>query len=160
MDEQTKERAITGWLAQAHPVPRQAHAEWDNDGVALLPLGPHFSAVRIPASRIHAAVSSTDLKVITEVLAEWLDGPVIHGAHGTSGAYHALVPNEADLDWDIPYAPLLGPGTYLGVPRLDRQRPPGVHWVVRPRYEGHLCASSYVRALLAVAEAAEAGAGQ
>lgn len=62
--------AVRDWLAKAHPVPRQAMAEWANHGVALLPLGARFDAVRVPASRIHAAVGSDEPSVVAGTLGE------------------------------------------------------------------------------------------
>jgi hypothetical protein len=44
----------------------------------------------------------------------------------------------------------LGPGVYLGVPRIDRRQPPGTYWVVPPRYAGDLCRPQAVAALIEV----------
>ncbi|WP_369169651.1 hypothetical protein AB5J49_17995 [Streptomyces sp. R28] len=149
MNTQALNRLITEWLAGAHPVPEQARAEWSSQGVALLPLGRRFAAVRLDGYLVHAALGSDDPGTVTEALTERLRGPVIHD-HRTSGpTYYALVQWHAGLAWDYgETAPCLQGDTYLGVPRIDRREPPGTYWVVLPRYDGDLCRPQAVRELI------------
>lgn len=146
------DRLITEWLARAHPVPQQAHAEWSHQGVALLPLGGLFAAVRLPCELVQAAVGYEEPALIAAAIQEWLSGPVIHD-HRTAGAtYYALINWGAGVIQQLEQAedaPCLGKGTYLGVPRIDRREPPGTYWVVPPRRDGDLCRPAAVRSLVA-----------
>ncbi|MFJ1974691.1 hypothetical protein ACIO93_39375 [Streptomyces sp. NPDC087903] len=149
MDSQTPNTAITDWLAQAHPVPEQARTEWSNQGVALLPLGRRFAAVRLSGALVHAALRSDHPEVVAEVLSGRLRGPVIHDHRATGPTYYALIQWHAGLVWDYNRsAPCLRDDTYLGVPRIDRREPPGTYWVVPPRYDGDLCRPQAVRDLI------------
>lgn len=144
-------RLIAEWLARAHPVPAQAWAEWENQDVALLPLGGLFTAFRLPGRIVHAALCRDAPDEVSRALQQWLRGPVIHDHRSTGATYYALtnwgagVIHQLDQDPDVP---CLGLGTYLGVPRVDRQEPPGTYWVVPPRYDGDLCRPAAVRSLI------------
>jgi len=146
------DRLISEWLARAHPVPRQARADWSNQGVALLPLGNLFAAVRLPGGLVCAAVGCEEPDQVAVALDELLHGPVIHDHRNTGATYYALINwgagviQQVEQDED---APCLGKGTYLGVPRIDRRQPPGTYWVVPPRYDGDLCRPRAVRSLVA-----------
>lgn len=144
-------RLTTEWLARAHPVPQQAHAEWSQQGVALLPLGKLFAAVRLPGGLVHAAIGYERPELVAVALRRCLRGPVIHD-HRTAGqTYYALIQWHAGRVWDYgDTAPCLHGDVYLGVPRLDREQPPGTFWVVRPRYDGDLCRPELVRELIDV----------
>ncbi|GAB2845959.1 hypothetical protein GCM10027074_11030 [Streptomyces deserti] len=147
--QQALERAIAEWLARSHPAPEQVRREWAAQGVALLPLGGRFATVRMPSEVVHAAVRSKDRDEVAVALGELLGGSVIHDRRVAGGTYYALIEAHAGLVWaygDI--ATCLGRGTYLGVPRIDRQQPPGTYWVVPPRYEGDLCAPRSIVALV------------
>jgi hypothetical protein len=146
------DRLISEWLARAHPVPQQARTEWSKQGVALLPLGGLFAAVRLPGELVYAALRCEDPDQVAAALRVWLRGPVIHD-HRTAGAtYYALINwgagviQQMDQEED---APCLGQGTYLGVPRIDRREPPGTYWVVAPQHDGDLCRPAAVRSLIA-----------
>ncbi|GAB7108671.1 hypothetical protein JCM4814A_69850 [Streptomyces phaeofaciens JCM 4814] len=144
-----KYRLISEWLARAHPVPQQAHTEWSRQGVALLPLGERFAAVRLTGELVHAAIGCTEPSAVAVALQERLPGPIIHDHRRTGPTYYALIPWHAGLVWDYgERAPCLLGETYLGVPRLDRREPPGTYWVLRPRYDGHLCRPQSVRDLV------------
>ncbi|WP_399939689.1 putative ATP-grasp-modified RiPP [Streptomyces sp. BBFR25] len=147
--QEALDRVISEWLARSSPHPEQARREWATQGVALLPLGERFAAVRLPAHVVHAALRSEDRDQVAVALGESLGGSVIHDRRVAGGTYYALIQGHAALAW--PYddiATCLGHGTYLGVPRIDRQQPPGTYWVVPPRYEGDLCAPRAITALV------------
>lgn len=142
------DRFIIEWLARAADLPATARHEWQDRGVALLPCGRTFGAVRLPATLVHAAAGSDTTATVTAAL-RMLDGPVIHDGRVTS-PYYALVQAHAGLVWDgAEDTPALGPESYLGVPRLDWQEPPGPHWLIPPRREGDLCRPSLVREFIA-----------
>lgn len=149
MDTQTSSRMITEWLARAHPVPDQARSEWANQGVALLPLGRRFAAIRLAGSLVHAALGSEDADLVAEMLALRLSGPLIHDHRVAGPTYYALIQWHAGLVWDYSdEAPCLHGDTYLGVPRIDRREPPGTYWAVPPRFDGDLCRPQAVRDLI------------
>ncbi|AYA18550.1 hypothetical protein DCW30_05965 [Streptomyces alfalfae] len=142
--------ALSEWLARAQDGPDHARAEWKTSGVALLPLGRRFDAVRMPEPLVHAALDTQFLTEAAEGLARRLLGPVIYDGRTMGGTYYALMQPYAARYW--PHddkAPWLGLGTYLGVPRLDRTEPPGTHWVVPPQAVGRLCPVALVGQLVA-----------
>ncbi|GAA2421916.1 hypothetical protein GCM10010255_73510 [Streptomyces coeruleofuscus] len=123
-----------------HPEPERVRTEWAAQGVALLPLGERFAAVRMASDVVHAAVQSEDQERVAAALGELLGGSIIYDRRVAGGTYYALVDWHAGLAWAYDgIVSCLGRGTYLGVPRIDRQRPPGTYWVVPPRYAGDLC---------------------
>ncbi|MFI8346640.1 hypothetical protein [Streptomyces sp. NPDC085596] len=132
---------IRNWLAGAHGSPEQVRREWARCGLALLPLGSRFDAVRIPGELLHAAVGSG-------AVGDALDGPVIHDVRTLGPTYWALVPRQDDWPGDAE-TPLLSHGTYLGVPDLTVIGPPGSFWVTAPRRRHHLCRAEEVLALIA-----------
>jgi hypothetical protein len=140
---------IAHWLATTHAIPRRAYAEWTDQGVALLPLGRRFSAIRIPGDLLHAATGSSEPEQVARAVRGMLDGPVIHDPLTTGAAYYALVPYGRSTPWlGANDTPLLGPDVYLGVPVLDHTTPPGTHWVTPPRYRNDLCAHDSVCQLI------------
>ncbi|MFF4348864.1 hypothetical protein [Streptomyces sp. NPDC001530] len=147
--QQATDREIAEWLTMEHPVPRQVWTEWATHGVALLPLGKRFAAVRMTTDAVHAMVDSDQLADVASAVRDLLCGPVVYDRRAVGVTYYALVQRDTELVWthdDV--APCLGQGVYLGVPRLDRREPPGTYWVVPPRYPGDLCTSQAVAALV------------
>ncbi|MER6462280.1 hypothetical protein ABT278_17600 [Streptomyces sp. NPDC001228] len=141
--------AISEWFARAHPSPARAWHEWAVQGVALLPLGDRFAAVRMASDEVHAAVDSSHPDQVAVCLGLLLGGSIIYDRRAAGGTYYALIQGHAGLVWaydDI--ATCLGHGSYLGVPRLDRQQSPGTYWLVPPRYEGDLCTPRSITALV------------
>ncbi|WP_309095287.1 hypothetical protein [Streptomyces sp.] len=151
------------WLLAAHPTPSTAQAEWDSVGVAVLPVGTQFAAIRIPrtvvlnAIRLELARHSTLDRFLGEML--W-DGPVICDQHAQR--YYALVPADTPLVWTVAAAEwprlgveILGNDWHLGVPRLpaqDHYGPPSAsHWAVPMRRPGQLCEPAAVARLVATA---------
>jgi len=155
--------ATEHWLLSTHPTPRQARKEWTQDGIALLPLGTLFSAVRIPARLVHAAASSEDPSTVDAFLTEALHGgPVICDPRGRH--YYALVPASTASRWRHPAAECLGRDTYLGVPRLDAagldSRTWASYWSVPMSSAAELCSPEAVSQIVVLGSfrAAEEGA--
>jgi hypothetical protein len=146
--------AAAHWLLSAHPAPGQARDEWSSEsGLALLPLGTLFSAVRIPERLVHAAAGSEDPAVVDAFLAEALHGgPAICDPRGRR--YYALVPASTAVKWRQPGAESLGRGTYLGVPRLDavnrNAQAWSSYWSVPMPSAAELCTPAAVAQLVAV----------
>jgi hypothetical protein len=142
-------RLIAEWLARAHPTPKQARQEWSMWGVALLPLGERFAAVKMASELVHAAIAADDPAQVPLALGDLLVGCVIYDRRTAGGTYYALIQWHAGVVWaHEAVAPCLGDGTYLGVPHVDRRAPPGSYWMVAPRYEGDLCRPGAVAALV------------
>ncbi|MFD9863609.1 hypothetical protein [Streptomyces alboflavus] len=146
-------RAVSCWLAQAHPISHQVHEEWLRHGVALLPLGRHFDAIRVPAARIHAALGTDDPATVTADLADRLHGPVIRDTRSGERPYYVLVAPAAEWDGDGAEE-RLSAGTYLGVPRLGPLSTAAA-WAVPPKHAGDLCDPARLRAVLALADGVE-----
>ncbi|MEU5432958.1 hypothetical protein AB0G73_06215 [Streptomyces sp. NPDC020719] len=140
--------AITNWLASAHDTPTRARREFDV-GIALVPTGTKFDAIRLPAPVVHAAAGSSAPEAVVAFLAEGLKvGAVIHDAYGVGVWYYALVPPGTYDHWRVPGVECLAPGTWLGVPRLDFLPRPGPHWALPPRAVGSVCDARAVAALV------------
>ncbi|MFD5754583.1 hypothetical protein ACFWIZ_04805 [Streptomyces sp. NPDC127044] len=158
-----RQLAAEHWLLSTHPAPSNARAEWDKHGVALLPLGTLFSAVRIPGRLLLALVGSEELRAVDVFLGQVLDGgPVICDPHGHR--YYALVPasmpatwHQAAEEWRAALdVDVLGRGTYLGVPRMDALEvsPQGCvsYWAVPMASAATLCAPLAVARLIAAGQ--------
>ncbi|NYV72823.1 hypothetical protein [Streptomyces sp. UH6] len=144
-------RTIEAWLASARSEPAKALEEWRDQGVTLLPLGRHFSAVRIPVALVHSAldVDDSDGRRLAAVLRSSLNGPVIRDQRASGGVYYALVPWWSASGWsEGDGVHLLGDGVYLGVPALKRTDPPGSHWVLLPKHRHDLCSTGRVADLI------------
>ncbi|GAA0905580.1 hypothetical protein [Streptomyces thermoalcalitolerans] len=150
--------AVGHWLLAACPDEHRgyARAEWEQQGVALLPLGALFSAVRIPARLVHAVAGRTRPEHVDEFLGQTLEGPVICSPRHQR--YYALVPpsmpvswHRAMDDWRTQDVDCLGRGTYLGVPRPDavEPRPLDPYWSVPMPSLGILCPPLAVARLIA-----------
>ncbi|MFG2269155.1 hypothetical protein ACGFNY_05195 [Streptomyces chartreusis] len=162
--------AAEHWLLSTLPEDRRARArlEWREEGVAMLPLGTLFSAVRLPARLIMAITGPLAPYEIDAFLADALDGgPVICDPHGPR--YYALVPasvprtwRDAADEWRDADADVLGRDTLLGVPRLDATEVNPLarasYWSVPMESMGMLCAPLKVARLIAAAQAAMAEA--
>ncbi|MEU6125976.1 hypothetical protein [Streptomyces sp. NPDC047123] len=141
--------ALTAWLASSQSVPEKAWQEWTESGVALLPLGSRFDAIRLPEALVCAAVGATVPREVAAHLSCLIEGPVIYDGRTLGGSYYVLTEPGRARTWkhqDV--TPRLSHGTYLGVPRLGRTGPPGTYWVRPPRFEGDLCESTAVAAVV------------
>ncbi|MCX4805696.1 hypothetical protein OG594_29455 [Streptomyces sp. NBC_01214] len=143
------------WYARSLADPAAAHAAWREHGVAVLPLGARFEAVRIPDPLAHAAVQSADDRVVDLALALALEGPVIHDVRGRN--HYALVEPGTAQRWRSRDAvECLGHGTHLGVPDPGRDRAaPGrsLYWAAAPGPGAYFCRVGAVRLLVRVGEA-------
>ncbi|MGW1951277.1 hypothetical protein ACWCPI_00715 [Streptomyces sp. NPDC001920] len=138
----------------------RARVEWRQFGVAMLPLGVRFSAVRLPGDLVLAAAcSSWNPAEVDQFLAEALDGgPVV--CDPRHHRYYALVPGsmprtwrQAAEDWREMDVDCLGSGTILGIPPLyrDEFNPTAVasYWSVPMPSAATLCKPLSVARLIA-----------
>lgn len=138
----------------------RSRTEWAERGMALLPLGTLFSAVRIPGRMVLALADTTTPAEADAFLDKVLDGgPVICDPRGLR--YYALVPGsmpttwrQAAEDWRPLSVDLLGHGTVLGVPRVtaaefDPATPHASYWSVPMSSAGMLCQPLAVARLIA-----------
>lgn len=147
--------ALSAWFAHSQPAPDRAFREWEETGVALLPLGSCFDAVRLPEALVRAATGVTAPQDITTRLSWLIEGPVIYDGRTLGGSYYALTKSCRTRIWKHQdTTPRLSHGTYLGVPRLDRTEPPGTYWIVLPRFVGDLCEPAAVAAVVNLGQSA------
>lgn len=157
--ESAPAQTVERWLLSALPEfgRTRARDEWNEYGVAVLPLGTLFSAVRLPALLVHAVAASTVPEDIDDVLTEALNGgPVICDLR--RGRYYALVPagvptawQDAAEDWRRADVEVLGRGWYVGVPRTDATEPglTDSYWSVPMPSAAILCTALGVARLIA-----------
>ncbi|MFI6644527.1 hypothetical protein [Streptomyces sp. NPDC050504] len=139
--------AVAAWLASTAPAPDTAHEDWTTPlgGVAFLPLGVHFDAIRIPIGLIRAAAGSDNDPEITPVLEELLSGgPVLTDGYRW---YHALVPLGTQKTWTRTDAQCVSDGTWLYVPH-PTWTSCGISWAVPPTRVGATCTAADVVRLL------------
>ncbi|MFE2042562.1 hypothetical protein ACFXAZ_16865 [Streptomyces sp. NPDC059477] len=152
------------WLLSTLDSPGRdrARKEWQEHGLALLPLGTLSAAVRLPGAVV-AAVTGDDTPsdAADDTLAEILDdGPVICDLH--SARYYALVPpstprtwRDAIEEWRSLGVDALGHGTYLGVPHPALTEPDrrscASYWSVPMDPPPTLCSPLHVARLIAAA---------
>ncbi|MGY1454175.1 hypothetical protein [Streptomyces sp. SS8] len=148
-------RAVEQWLLSALDEDRQgkARAQWAETGVALLPCGRLFAAVRLPAGLVHAAARSAEPETVTAYLRRALcDGPVF--VDTCRWRYYALVPVSVAHRWLDRDAECLSTDSYLGVPRPDLTLtgpgPGRASWVVPMGSPGELCTGAAVAQLVSV----------
>ncbi|MEV0112368.1 hypothetical protein AB0H77_03790 [Streptomyces sp. NPDC050844] len=143
----------------------RARTEWAERGMALLPLGTLFSAVRIPGRMVLALADTTTPADADDFLDSSLfGGPVICDPRGRR--YYALVPGSMPRTWSSTAnawralgVDLLGRDTVLGVPQVSADEfepgtPHASYWSVAMYSPGMLCEP------LAVARLILAGAHQ
>lgn len=157
--------AAEHWLLSTLPAAgrERARIEWREQGLAMLPLGTLFSAIRLPARLVAAITGPLTLAETDAFLADALDGgPVICDPHGPR--YYALVPasvprtwRDAADEWRDADADVLGRDTLLGVPRLDvtelNPLSRASYWSVPMESMGMLCAPLKAARLIAAAQA-------
>lgn len=142
------------WLASSNPEPRQAQAEWQDHGLALLRLG-RFEVVRIPDAIVHAATESSQNGVADLAVTWALEGAVIHDSRGRT--YYALVSPGTSDRWRVRAGvECLGPGTHLGVPdttlvQATPHRP--IYWAALPAAGAYFCRTAVIQLLVRVGAA-------
>ncbi|MCZ4602898.1 hypothetical protein O3S80_03755 [Streptomyces sp. Lzd4kr] len=155
--------AVEHWLLSTLPAAgrERARIEWREQGLALLPLGGLFSAVRLPAALVLAAGHlDTAGAEADAMLTEVLDGPVICDPRGRR--YYALVPpsvprtwRQAADEWRSADVDVLGRDTLLGVPRVDLDadsaQPGASYWAAPMESAGVLCRPLAVARFIAAA---------
>lgn len=114
-------RAIAGWLARAHSDPAQAAAKWRTDGLAVMPLGVRYSAVRVPDTAVATVSGLRERGQWDAYLCDVVGGPVICDPVGHR--YYLLVARRAEEawahlaeSWRTVGIGLLGDGVVLGMP--------------------------------------------
>lgn len=156
--------ATEHWLLSTLTHPAQGRLEWNRHGVAALPLGGLFAAVRLPARLVLARVGLHTMPSasIDAFLQDALNGgPVI--CDPRHRRYYALVPatvptswRQAADDWrEQANVETLGRGCLLGVPRLTHTEPVNgldSYWSVPPESMGILCAPLDVARLIAAGQ--------
>lgn len=162
--------AVTHWLLSTLDATRRdrARMEWQEQGVALLPLGGLFSAVRIPEQLVHAVARIDHPQTVNGFLAAALDdSPVIHDPSGHR--YYVLVPASMPTRWtkaasvwsDQLGVDCLGSGTLLGVPPTDvlwlNVLTNQSYWAVPMSSAGVLCDPQTVARMIAAAARARLG---
>ncbi|MEV7191222.1 hypothetical protein AB0N81_05350 [Streptomyces sp. NPDC093510] len=149
---------LSAWFAHSRLASEQACREWAESGVALLPLGGRFDAVRLPEALVQAALGVIARQAVAARLAWLVEGPVVYDGRTLGGSYYALMKPCRSRVWKHQdCAPRLSRGTYLGVPRLDRTEPPGPYWIVRPRFAGDLCEPATVAAVIGLGQSTDGG---
>jgi hypothetical protein len=123
---------LADWLAGSHDHPEQVRAQWRERGIALVPLGGVFDAVRLPEPVVLAALltDGDGCAHLDDALEETLRGPVVHDGHGRN--YYAIVPPGV-REWrhSAHGVECLGSGTHFGVPAVgvrDYDATHPVHW--------------------------------
>lgn len=151
--------AVEQWLLATAGARDRARMEWREAGLAFLPLGTLFSAIRIPQTLVAAIVGGTSYEEADELLADALKGgPVI--CDPRQHRYYALVPASMPTKWTVAAeewralgVECLGRGWYLGVPRVDMvDLDPEArlsYWSVPMPSAGELCSPLTVARLLA-----------
>lgn len=138
---------VSDWLASAHPTPDVAHHEWRLSGIALIPTGRVFDAVRLPSAVVHGAVGSAVPELVRTRLGDLAGGAVIHDAYEPGRWYYALArPGERAA----PEAYRLEEGTWLGIPAPHRTARPGAYWTRPPRHREDFCSPHGLAELLRV----------
>ncbi|MCX5375917.1 hypothetical protein [Streptomyces sp. NBC_00091] len=150
------------WYASCLSEPADAQSEWQDHGIAVLPLGARFEAVRIPDALAYAAAESSERRVVDIALALAFEGPVIHDSRGRN--YYALVEPGTSDRWS-PRSPVecLSRGTHLGVPDISLDRPSEsrpIYWAATPGPGAYFCRTAAVQLLVRVGAARIADAVQ
>ncbi|NUR01401.1 MAG: hypothetical protein HOY79_34200 [Streptomyces sp.] len=132
--------AAESWLLAAAGDRERAATEWDRQGLALLTAGHRWDAVRIPPHLLNPALDrhATPALLRYHLTEARLSGAVFCDPYRPF--LYLLVPPGADDDWPRALtaagAERLGSDhshtCHVGVPRIDRDRPPGSYWLQPP----------------------------
>ncbi|MFI5755609.1 hypothetical protein [Streptomyces sp. NPDC051569] len=130
--------AATRWLCDADPDQDHARRWLATAKRTLLPLGRHWSAIRV-----------ADHEGLTA--ARTVTGPSIYDPAGRS--VYFLVP--VDTTWTAPATELLGDTCYLTVPLPSVTEPPGPHWLRPPTGTGQLVDADLLQTALGLGREGE-----
>ncbi|MGK5499656.1 hypothetical protein ACSNOF_17170, partial [Streptomyces sp. URMC 125] len=81
-----KQRAVEHWLLSTTADPQAARSQWRESGLALLPCGSIFAAVRMPGDVVRAAAGTSRTGEVDAFLREALDGPVFVDCYSQQAA--------------------------------------------------------------------------
>ncbi|MGW4727387.1 hypothetical protein [Streptomyces sp. NPDC004291] len=147
-----RELAAATWLLLAARDAKAARHEWATYGVALLRCGILFSAVRMSAGLVHAAVGTDDREEVANFLDVALGGgPVIHDTGGRQ--FYALTPASTLRYWRTVGTECLGTDAFLGVPATDLTQPVprcSAYWAVPMDGPASLCPPGSVARLVGI----------
>ncbi|AZQ74104.1 hypothetical protein EKH77_25330 [Streptomyces luteoverticillatus] len=137
------------WLVSRETHPREAREAWARGEPAIIRMGVHVEAVRLPARFVHARAGGEGRAVVEGVFRQvGVLRAVIADAHRRW--YYALVPPGTSAAGDEPRLVCCGTGGYLGVPPTHRVEPPGTYWLLAPPAgEADLCDLDALRELAA-----------
>ncbi|MET8677359.1 hypothetical protein ABZW18_07170 [Streptomyces sp. NPDC004647] len=134
-------------LAGSEDQARQVEAEWWERGIALLPVGPAWDAVKLPDSLVRRVAAGDHPEPVRAVLAEFgVTGPVFL----ERDTYYVLVPPGTAARWDAGAECITtteSKSHYMGIPSPAQDDATWSHWVIRPDADA-LCSPAAVRALI------------
>ncbi|MEV6548045.1 hypothetical protein AB0M57_04955 [Streptomyces sp. NPDC051597] len=90
-------------------------------GTRITPAGVDWDAVRV--TRFHALRALAHLDH---------PGSVVVDPSSASPALVFFVPPGASKGWQLPQSEAFGEATHLEIPAGDKDRPPGLYWLVKP----------------------------
>ncbi|BCM72947.1 hypothetical protein CFC35_40275 [Streptomyces sp. FBKL.4005] len=149
------------WASLKGEEQKQARIQWtEAGGIALLPCGGLFSAVRAPAHLVWAAADTEELPVVDAFLRQWFDGGAAFADLHALLSYF-LVPSSTAWKWTdrhLPGVEYLGRDHYLGVPAVHLTEPQGRgYWCLPMDSAGDLCYPAVVEKLLHHGRATRSG---
>lgn len=153
-----RQLAVTHWLLSSVKDRDRVRAQWQEPGgIALLPCGGLFSAVRVPAHLVWATAGTQELEKVDTFLRRWFDGgAATMDLHGL--LYYFLVPASTAWRWSerqFPGVACLGRDTYLGMPAVQLTEPKGSgYWCVPMESSGDLCYTDELEDLIRIGRAA------
>lgn len=140
-------RAIAAWISRAHRDPQAAMAQWRDMGLAMMPLGVRFSAVRVPDEAVATVTGYTKRQEWDEYLRDVVGGPTICDPRGHR--YYILIARKTAEAWSYLAESwrtigvgILGEGAIVGVPSPLREPDPEgrlSYWAAPALQAGMLC---------------------
>ncbi|MEZ7005806.1 hypothetical protein [Streptomyces sp. AD55] len=153
-----RDLAVAHWLLSTVRDQHQAVEDWRRTDTALFPCGQLFSAVRIPAALVWAAVGAEDPEAVDPALRGFFPRGAV-AMDQRSHMYYALVP--PGTEWPAPTrrdpTECLDASYYLGLPPIPRRDPGGrCYWCVPMEAPGALCDAGRVAELVRLGREATA----
>lgn len=146
------------WLASQENDPAATRRQWWENQPALIHLGLHFEAIRLPAAILHRIAGANSRDRIESTLRDrGIDSAVI--ADSPRRWYYALVPPGTAAQWRVRGIEALGADSLLGVPAPHYSEGPGTYWLLAPPdNDSMLCDPDAVRKLISSDRQAEGDA--